>query len=646
MKSGFAILLTILLAISVTLTPLTFIVPVLSNTPPTIPTIYLDPSEYIFYSNETNVGQLFNVSVWIRDTPSGDINVGGVQVHLEFNDTLINCTRWIVPSSDSSFFMPSPYTALPEPPNPGYVHVSPDLGYVEVAVSKGGLPPTAPWGHDGIICIFEFEIKALPPRDGEVSCPLHINNTNTFVINQESSEIETNKEDGSYKFVYVPPPPPVGHIWLEASPPTYEAIVPKPFNVTIRVENVSETDYLLGIQFEISYDEKKLKVTSYFNGSFFDPWAIHGTFWAFVDEPGRLVYGQMILPNSEGEFDLTAWPSGGGEVAIITFLPLVHEALSFNITPSSLFDEYFINKNGEYITYAPPKPCEYTYAPLAKPTLSVNPSSLISSYLGEHLQLNISISDLDAQWKLTYIEFKLQYNNTFLEALEATEGPFMRQFGTTTFSSEKGTGYIKANISLAPQTVFPSGSGTVATIVLNVTSRPPAFSDLTLLDTRMLDPDGYIVLHNLNNGAYTMHERLVHEIMIDSEIFHIVTVSNASISPVPIIFDLDHRLLNFNVTGWGTPAFIEVTIPNVLLWADNKWLLIVGPYKIVPSVTSINSTHTLLSFTYNFTEEPVYIIGVGAIPEIPSAIIMLLLFAALIPTSLVHLRRKRPYISK
>jgi len=45
------------------------------------------------------------------------------------------------------------------------------------------------------------------------------------------------------------------HVWLEAYPGTYEAIKPaRPFNVSILIQNVSESDGLIGVQFEVKYN--------------------------------------------------------------------------------------------------------------------------------------------------------------------------------------------------------------------------------------------------------------------------------------------------------------------------------------------------------------------------------------------------------
>jgi hypothetical protein len=261
--------------------------------------------------------------------------------------------------------------------------------------------------------------------------------------------------------------------------------------------------------------------------------------------------------------------------------------------------------------------------------VSVDPSEYISSHLGENFDIDITVTNLDEEWELVYMEFKLEYNSTFIDAIDVTEGDFMTQFGETTFNYTQGTGYVKANITLTPTSVFPSGDGIIATITFNVTSRPPAVSDLLLKDTSLLDPDGYEVVHVLSHGYYTMHEVLVHEITVDSLTFYIITVSNASISPVPMVFDIDHRMLYFNVTGWGTPAFVEITIPNDLINAEpGKWLVLAGMYKVIPSVTAFNETHTLLAFTFDFTSEPVRIFGTGVIPEIPSSVMPLIFLLA------------------
>ncbi|NIV68233.1 hypothetical protein GWN43_05235 [Candidatus Bathyarchaeota archaeon] len=172
---------------------------------PAGPRISLDPSENIFHLNETSIGHRFNVTAWVENAMS----LGGAQIQLHFNDTILNVTRWFTVDEGDGGFMPSPITAFPEPPTPSYDHIGPGEGRVRLAVSKGGLPPTAPWGHDGKICILEFNITAVPPMGGSLSSTLHINNTYTYLLDTTANKIpDVIKEDGSYWLGHGLPPTP------------------------------------------------------------------------------------------------------------------------------------------------------------------------------------------------------------------------------------------------------------------------------------------------------------------------------------------------------------------------------------------------------------------------------------------------------
>jgi hypothetical protein len=122
---------------------------------------------------------------------------------MEFNDTIINATRWFAPTWDPNFFMPTtPAPALlPNPPDPGYQHISAGKGRILIAVSKGGLPPTAPWGHDGKIAIIEFKITAVPTNPGEkYSTTLKIDTSDTYLLDNSASEIPgVTKQNGYYE---------------------------------------------------------------------------------------------------------------------------------------------------------------------------------------------------------------------------------------------------------------------------------------------------------------------------------------------------------------------------------------------------------------------------------------------------------------
>jgi hypothetical protein len=589
------------------------------------PRIYLDPSSNIFYSNVTSVGYRFNLTVWCENVP----DLGGAQIYLEFNDSIINVTRWFVPSGDPYFFMPEPppATALPTPPDPGYIHVAPGKGYVKVSVSKGGLPPGPPWGHSGKIAIFEFVITAMPPEDGQLTCPLHINTTDTFLLDPNAEKVSNViKEDGTYTFIYVAPPPHVPQIWLEASPSTYEAIKMRPFNVSVIIQNVSSLDYLIGVQLILSYNSTCLDVVDIFEGDFLKnpTWAPYGAIATYYVDHRGVIYGQFILSDGSGQWN-PPFPEGNGTIATITFLPTLHEAANFNITIEPLFGRFFLNKTGEWMPHLPPKNCEYTYSPLPLPTLAVAPNTYIASHIGEIFDINVTLNDIDALWNMTYAEFKLYFDHNSLQVIDVIEGDFLSQFGSTVFNHEENDGYTKVNITLTPVGNYPSGSGTLATVRFNVTSSPGT-STLTLNDTKLLDSEMKDVLHETQDGYYQLHERLIHPITWETETFNIITVSNTSITPVPMNFNQTYKLLWFNVTGYdGTVGFVNITIPKALLNASiTDWYVIVGGWPVQPIVLE-NATHTTLYFTFSSSVNSVYILGTWVVPEMSTSFLLLAL---------------------
>jgi len=617
-------LLTVLLTCSLMLSPLTF----KTSASPDPPKIYLAPSTNTFYSNTTNVGHRFNVTVWCANVTE---DILGVQVTLHFNDSVVNVTRWWAPDWDTDFFMPAPVSVIPTPPNNvGYIHVGAGQGYVKVAVMKGGLPPVAPWGHNGTIAILEFNITAAPLEGGQLTSALHINNIDTYLKDTSNVDIPgVAKEDGSYTFNYIAAPLKPS-IWLETSLSTYETRKPRPFNVSIMVENVSQTLGLVGIQFIVSYNSTYLDATQIIQGGFLSntTWAPYGTMVAsYVDYRGA-VYGEFVLPNGTGKFN-PPFPEGNGTIATITFFPILHEEASFNITITPLFDEFFIGKDIEWIPYLPPKNCEYTYNPLLEPTLAVTPSGYIASHVGETFDVNVTLNSLDEQWNMTYAEFKLEYNNNSLQVLNVTEGNLLNQFGNTTFNHEELDGNVEMNITLNP-TTYPSGSGTLAKITFNVTTCPGS-SILSLNDTKLLDFEMKDVLHEVQNGSYALHEVLIHPIVFLTETFYVVTASNTCITPVPMSLDQTHMMLSFNVTGInGTAGFVNITIPRALLYdSPTNWLVIVGEKTV--EVTAVeNTTYASLYFTFNLSSKTVYIMGTSVIPETTPNVFMLVLLAATI----------------
>ncbi|MDH7563919.1 MAG: hypothetical protein QHH24_03420 [Candidatus Bathyarchaeota archaeon] len=155
--------------------------------------IYLDPAE-VYINEGTPAGYRFNVTAWVENFTA--IEIGGAQIHLEYERDILNATRWFVPETDPNFFMPLPQSALPTPPTMERINLTSNYAYIELAVFKGGLPPVAPWGHGGIILIVEFETEIDVVT--EYVTPLFINHEYTYLLNETAIEIPgVDKYDGS-----------------------------------------------------------------------------------------------------------------------------------------------------------------------------------------------------------------------------------------------------------------------------------------------------------------------------------------------------------------------------------------------------------------------------------------------------------------
>jgi len=99
-------------------------------------------------------------------------------------------------------------------------------------------------------------------------------------------------------------------------------------NVTIggpTAEGLHFAWYLIGVQFRLYYDPSMLDVVSIEEGPFLKdgPWNLHGTFFiASVESDGfgpHVMIGDMLLPNSTGDYDMTSWPNGTGTIVTIRF---------------------------------------------------------------------------------------------------------------------------------------------------------------------------------------------------------------------------------------------------------------------------------------------------------------------------------------
>jgi hypothetical protein len=219
------------------------------------PDMVVDPPNITFTTDNVYPGYLFWVTIWIHNSPP----IAAWQVCLEFNDTFLQCTRWIEPTSDSQyFFYGSSTSANPTPPNPGYVHISLGRGRILVASNLFPTPPAQPpRSGSGKLCMLEFNITALPPNWNSVWSSLKINLSDTILLDPIAQEVEDLiKQDGSCTIMWVAPPSP--HVGL--NPELKEFAGGQSYDQRILVGAVSWRWFLNQTSFDLVYNASVIDV--------------------------------------------------------------------------------------------------------------------------------------------------------------------------------------------------------------------------------------------------------------------------------------------------------------------------------------------------------------------------------------------------
>ncbi len=202
------------------------------------------------------------------------------------------------------------------------------------------------------------------------------------------------------------------------------------------------------------------------------------------------------------------------------------------------------------------------------PTLKVDPQNYVApvSRANETFNINVSISDVEADMKLVSVQFRLSYNSTLLMVLDVAEGSFLKQFGETFFiyfveDDEIYGPNIVVGIMLLPNATgqwpgpFPEGNGTLTTITFKSIYQPaepqPSVScTLELLDTMLLDSDGIAISHIVQDGYY-------------------------EVQPLPVpIFAI--RPPTYNATKRGEIFDIDVDLNNL----DVRWTIIGVQFRL------------------------------------------------------------------
>jgi len=208
-----------------------------------------------------------------------------------------------------------------------------------------------------------------------------------------------------------------------------------------------------------------------------------------------------------------------------------------------------------------------SHAEQTPPEIYIAPKHYMAEKLHEIFNITVNIRNLQASHKAISVQFRVQYDASLLEAVDAYEGPFIKQFGNTYFIKYiEDDPYYGPNVLIGIQLLpnetghwitFPDGSGTLATITFKATSQPsggPLQSILQLNDTILTDDSIEEIPHTTVSGVYTISAlTFTYEPLVPSA-GEVVTFSlKEPENHVPIIYKWD----------FGDGVIVNTTKPTV-----------------------------------------------------------------------------------
>lgn len=228
--------------------------------------------------------------------------------------------------------------------------------------------------------------------------------------------------------------------------------------------------------------------------------------------------------------------------------------------------------------------------------IQVSPANTTGN-VGQQIAINTTVTDVT---NMTGWEFKLFYLNSILNCTSFTEGPFLKQAGTTftvidilnNYNSTHGR--VLAACALLGMGTSESGSGVLATFTFNPTA--PGQTNITLQDTKLSDDKipPQPIPHTVTHGtvSITAPFEQVLDVYTQRGGYGINVSSDAFAPGETVFFNASLKYQNTPVPG----VIVQFTIfdPNGLPTAGTA---VTGQDGIATISTTISSTPTFGNYT-------------------------------------------------
>jgi hypothetical protein len=272
------------------------------------------------------------------------------------------------------------------------------------------------------------------------------------------------------------------------------------FTIFVKIDNISASPGLAGIEFNVSWDPSILNGVSMQDVIFNEVtppdqlgniWKIKSVVTAgsvayaytFQDIDAAITGGYAPISGSHIVANITLKVVGIGECAMHFYVSNLGDPLASSI-PHDTTDGFFNN--------IPPPP-----APGPAP-LSVDPIKISNPSLTTGTNFTVNINIVNAS-NLAGLEFKLGYKVSDLNAIAVNGGSFIGS-ATPATVIDNALGFVKFNVSLSPTV---NGSGTVAVVQFQVMADGVNKSPLHLYDVSLIDGEGQAVPSPTTDGSFT-----------------------------------------------------------------------------------------------------------------------------------------------
>jgi hypothetical protein len=301
-------------------------------------------------------------------------------------------------------------------------------------------------------------------------------------------------------------------------PPVYSAThIGETFEVNVRISGVESSLRLIGAEFRLLYNDTLIETQEELasEGSFFKSFGeTYSKAFIFTDGLNRKYIHAfvLLLPSDTGIY--SQFPEGEGTLATILFnasyRPIEPATASCDLV---LHDVILVDSDLNIVTPTNMSGY-YRIDSLKKPKMEVSPDQYLALRKGETFEVQVNVKEVDKDWHLVGLQFKLAYNTTLVETKPewSVEGHFFEAYGPTWFQPIVGNNYCMVGVLLFPDEAgefhdpFPEGEGTVATLKFRTVYQPvnseSSSCGLILEDTILVDDNSGTIPHETSGGEY------------------------------------------------------------------------------------------------------------------------------------------------